>query len=76
MIKLRNLIRRWKIQLHNLTLFLIGCARFGVPPWEWRRAWQVVYEEHEAETRRAIWELKKQGKVRHDKEGRLYWVKD
>jgi hypothetical protein len=63
-------------RLHNLFIFLIEVLRYGLAPWKWRRAWREVQEEHLAEVRKCIWELKKQGKIRQDKEGRLFWIKD
>jgi hypothetical protein len=64
------------VKLRNLIMFLVEVTRYGLAPWKWRRAWRACQDEHLAEVRKGIWELKKQGKVRQDKEGRLFWVKD
>lgn len=62
-------------QLRNLILFLLGCFRYGVPPWKWGKAWRGIQEDHQARVHKVVWELKKRGRVRQDKEGRLWSTK-
>ena len=62
------------IRLHNLILFLAIVIWSGTAFHLWGRAWRGMEEEHLAEFRQAIWELKKEGKIREDKDGRL-WIK-
>lgn len=64
-----------KIRIHNLTLFLSLVLWHGTPVYLWPRAWREVQADHKAQVRKAIWELKKEGKIYQDKEGYL-WSKE
>lgn len=46
----------------------------GIPFRLWAYVWSEILAAHEAENRKVIWELKKEGLIYEDKEGRL-WTK-
>lgn len=58
--------------IRNLIIFAFYCLIRLIPPWKWAYYWNLVWADHVAKTRKAIWELKCQGKVAEDREGRLY----
>lgn len=60
------------IQIRNLLLFTILALWKGTPFRLWPRAWREVQEEHRAWVHKAVWGLKKQGRIREDREGRLW----
>ena len=62
------------IKLQNLILFTALALWHGTPFRLWPRAWQEIEAAHLAETRKVVWELKCEGKIREDKEGKL-WIK-
>lgn len=62
------------VQVQNLILFVTIALWRGTPFELWPYAWQEVKAAHEAEVRKVIWELKKQGKIREDKDGYLWPV--
>ena len=69
---MNKLIKLIRVKLHNLFWFSLGLLRYNIPPWLWGKAWREVQEQHLQDVRKKVWELKKQGKVREDKEGRLW----
>jgi hypothetical protein len=60
------------MQIRNLLLFIILALWNGTPFHLWPYAWREVQAEHLAQVRKTVWELKKQGHVREDREGRLW----
>lgn len=48
----------------------------GIPFQRWSYAWNEILAAHEAETRKVVWELKKEGRIREDENGRLWSTKD
>lgn len=68
-------IRVFRIHIQNLILFTAIALWRGVPLHLWRYAWQQIKIDHYGQVHKAVWELKKEGKVYQDKEGRLWPVK-
>lgn len=66
-------LRTLAVHIHNLILFTVLAIWNGIPPWLWRKAWLDIEAEHLAQVRKRIWELKVEGKVYEDREGRLWW---
>lgn len=66
-------MRRFLISFQNLLLFVILALWHRTPFHLWSLAWHKIQEEHVAQVRRGVWELKKRGEVRQDKDGRL-WI--
>ena len=60
------------IHLRNLFLFVAYALWHGTPPYLWSQAWEDIQADHLARTRKIIWELKKQGKIYEDRDGRLW----
>jgi hypothetical protein len=60
----------------NLILFVSLALWRGTPFHLWPRAWREVEAEHRAQVHKAVWELKKQGRIRQDREGRLWSNKE
>jgi len=58
--------------INNISVFIEVVIRYAIPPWRWRIAWQELQYQHLLDVRKAVWELKKQGRVREDADGRLY----
>ncbi len=69
-------MREFLVLLKNLWVFVTEMLWRGVPLRYWRQVWEEANDLHAAEVRRMVWELKKQGKVREDEEGRLWPVDD
>ena len=63
------------VNAQNFILFIEGVWRYHIPPRLWLHAWHEIKAARLAEVRKAVWELKKVGRVREDKEGRL-WIKE
>lgn len=66
---------RFLITLRNLILFTICAIEAGIPIHQWSYAYQQAKEWQQQKIHKAIWELKKQGKVYEDENG-LLWPKD
>lgn len=62
-------------KLWNLILFILMIS-WRIPPALWRDAWYDIEAAHSAETRKMVWELKKQGRIWEDEEGRLWSTKE
>ena len=60
------------VNIHNIALFLIGVIRHGIAPWRWPEAWHYISEGHQQEVHKIVWQLKCQGKIYSDREGRLW----
>lgn len=65
-------MKRILIIIHNLLIFIPAVIWYGINPWRWGEAWRGMEAEHRAGIHKTVWELKKQGRVREDKEGRLW----
>lgn len=61
-----------RVSINNLFWFTVIALWRGIPPWRWRDAWDYVAEGHRQEVHKTVWELKCQGKVYSDKNGRLW----
>ena len=72
---MRRNLKIFRIQVQNFILFVTIALWRGTPFHLWPRAWREVEAEHRAWVHKGVWELKKQGRVREDKEGRLWPVK-
>lgn len=59
-------------QLKNLILFILLALYHGTPYHLWSRARREIAADHEARVRKMIWELKKEGRVWEDRDGRLW----
>ncbi len=59
-------------KLYDLILFVTLALWYGTPFRLWSHAWREVEAAHLAETRKIVWELKCQGKIREDEEGYLW----
>lgn len=64
------------IKIRNSILFILYALWHGLPFHRWGEAWRGMEAEHLAQVRKDVWELKKAGKVREDKEGRLWANED
>ncbi len=60
------------VRLRNLLLFAICALWKGTPFHLWRQVYRDIEAEHLAQVRKAVWELKKAGKVWEDEDGRLW----
>lgn len=60
------------LKLRNLLLFISCAIWHGTPLHLWSRAWREIQADHRAEIRKAVWELKKAGRIHEDREGRLW----
>ncbi len=69
-----SMTEKWT-QFQNSLIFAAAIVWQGIPPRLWRKAWAELHSRHLAEVRKAIWEAKKQGLVREDKDGWL-WINE
>lgn len=56
----------------GITTFILLAIWKGIPINRWSEVWNEIIAIGEAETRKAIWELKCQGLIREDEKGRLW----
>jgi len=68
-------IRKFFVLVHDLFVFVTAAIWHGTPLWMWPDAWEKLQDEKLQEIRAAVWDLKKQGRIREDAEGRL-WIVD
>ena len=61
-------------KIHNLKVFFEFVCLHSIPPWRWGEAWRELQARHLAQIHKAIWQLKCEGKVLEDSEGRLFWI--
>lgn len=58
----------------NLVLFIVLALWHNVPFLRWAEAWRGCKEAHRQWVHKEVWELKKEGKIREDKDGYLHDV--
>lgn len=58
--------------INNLLVLAEVIIRYAIPPWRWGETWRELQYQHLLDVRKAVWELKKQGRVREDSDGKLY----
>jgi hypothetical protein len=63
-------------KIASLLTFAALAIWKGIPFHRWPAVWAIIVETHEAEMRQAVWELKQEGRVREDEQGRLYSTKE
>ena len=68
-------MKKLRVRIHNLTLFVALALWRGTPLRLWPRAWREVEADHRARIHKTVWALKCEGRVREDREGRLWPVK-
>lgn len=68
-------LRMAMIQMRNLLLFIVAVLKQGTPFYLWPQAWRDIQAEHLALVRKQIWELKKAGRIREDRAGRMWLSK-
>lgn len=69
-------IRIFFVQTRNTLLFIILAIWHGTPFRLWPLARRLVEEDHLGEVRKVVWELKCEGLIYEDDEGRLWWKED
>ncbi len=72
----RNRESKKLIRIRNLILFILYALWYGTPFRLWGIARKEIEVEHLAQVRKTVWELKKEGRVREDNEGRLWANRD
>jgi len=65
-------MKRFFIFLYNIFVFVLSTIEVGHPPWRWHIGWRLCQERHRQDIHKIIWELKCDGKIREDKQGRLW----
>ena len=63
------------IKISSLITFTWLAIWKGIPFYRWAYVWCEINAFHEAEIRKAVWELKKEGRIREDENG-LLWTKE
>lgn len=58
-------------QARLLIIFLAISIWHGIPIAKWSRGWRAIEAERVAHARKIIWELKCEGRIREDENGRL-----
>jgi hypothetical protein len=48
----------------------------GFPLYRWPEGWRAAKEAHRQEVHTTVWQLKCEGKVREDREGKLWAVRE
>lgn len=68
-------IRVFFTQTRNLILFVSLAIWNGTPLHLWPQAWRDIDADHRARVRRMVFEIRMEGRIRQDADGRLWSIK-